>query len=429
MPNAQSAVKTRTRRDLILIGIVVLVTCLGVALDPDRIFEWVAQRRAVQLDEFLVAIVIIGTGFAIFSWRRWTDLARQIAEYKRLQAELTTMNRESSLLSETDDLLQSCLSVKEAYKIVIRHVERQLPDWSGAIGAITANRESVEIVARWGEPALAADLFAPEDCWSLRRGRLNTSSLADGELFCAHIGSSKPPYALCVPMMAQGETIGILYLDSSREASLSGSSSSVPLTESQERMIKTLAEHLALTLASLNLREKLKMQALRDPLTDLFNRRYMEESLERELRRVARKGLPLSVLMVDVDHFKQFNDSYGHEAGDVLLQNLAMTFRANLRAEDIACRYGGEEFTLILPETGLPVSLDRAEVIRQRVAQLRINHRDSTLSQVTISIGIACYPDDGDSMEKLLRAADLALYEAKSNGRDRVVVAGSLIAA
>jgi len=224
-------------------------------------------------------------------------------------------------------------------------------------------------------------------------------------------------------MIAQGETIGILYLDTGKESS-ADSRTTAALSESQERIIKTLAEHLALTLASLNLREKLKMQAIRDPLTELFNRRYMEESVERELRRSARRDLPLTVLLVDVDHFKQFNDTYGHEAGDFLLQTLATTFRANLRAEDIACRHGGEEFMLILTETPLAFGMDRADALRQKVAQLRLNYRGSTLPQVTISIGVACYPADGDSIDSLLRAADRALYEAKGNGRDRVVAAG-----
>ena len=423
MSNESTSIKTRTRQDLIFVGVAVLVLCFGVASDPDRVFEWVAQRRAVQLDEFLVAIVIIGTGFAVFSWRRWTDLSRQIAEYQRLQAELTAINRDSALLSETDDLLQSCLSVQEAYKIVIRHIESQFPAWSGAIATISTNRDTVEMVARWGNPTIAEEVFPSEDCWSLRRGRLNIAAVADGSLLCAHIGPRPPSYAVCIPMIAQGETIGILYLDTGKESS-ADSRTTAALSESQERIIKTLAEHLALTLASLNLREKLKMQAIRDPLTELFNRRYMEESVERELRRSARRDLPLTVLLVDVDHFKQFNDTYGHEAGDFLLQNLATTFRANLRAEDIACRHGGEEFMLILTETPLAFGMDRADALRQKVAQLRLNYRGSTLPQVTISIGVACYPADGDSIDSLLRAADRALYEAKGNGRDRVVAAG-----
>jgi diguanylate cyclase (GGDEF)-like protein len=416
MPKEEIPARTRTRRDLILIGVAVLIVCFAVALDPDRVFEWLAQRRAVQLDEFLVTVVVLGAGFAIFSWRRWTDLSRQVAEYKRLQTQLRDISRNSSLLSETADFLQSCLSSEEAYKIVIRHIQSQFPGSSGAICGISNERDAVKVVAQWGSPTLAEDIFPPEDCWALRRGRVNFSLAPDSKLVCAHIGPNPPTYAMCVPMMAQGETLGILYLDRSESDSAESQ-----LTEPQEQTIKTLAEHLALTLASLNLREKLRMQAIRDPLTDLFNRRYMEESLQREIRRAARKTIPLVVLMVDVDHFKQFNDSFGHEAGDQLLIELAAVFRNNLRAEDIACRFGGEEFTLILTETTLAIGIDRAEKLRQKVTEQQIDYRGQRLPQVTISIGVSCYPENGDSVESLLRSADLALYRAKRDGRNRVV--------
>jgi diguanylate cyclase (GGDEF)-like protein len=418
-----NSVKIRERKDLIRIGIVVLIVCVIVLVDPDKFFEWLAQRREAQVDEFLVAVVAIGVGFAIFSWRRWTDLSRQVAEYKRLQKELSAINREASFLSETDDLLQSCLSSDEAYKVVIRHIESQLPESSGAICSITAERDSVEVVAQWGSPALSEGQFPPKDCWGLRRGRVNVLSVGDSKLVCAHIGPTLPAYAICVPMMAQGETLGVLYLDSGK---IEGKQSEVhlqPLSEPQERVVKTLAEHLALAVANLNLRATLRMQSIRDPLTDLFNRRYMEESLDRELRRSIRKEAPLAVMMIDVDHFKQFNDSFGHEAGDVLLQSLAQMFRSQLRAEDIACRYGGEEFTLILPEASLESAGERAQQLCRTARVTDVQYRGQILQRISISIGLACYPRHGSTREALLGAADAALYRAKDEGRDRVISA------
>jgi diguanylate cyclase (GGDEF)-like protein len=413
----------KARRDFLLIAIIVVVACVAVLSDPDKVFEWVAHHKEVQVDEFLVAVVFIGTGFALFSWRRWTDLSRQVAEYKRLQTELTEINREASALSETDDLLQSCLSSEEAYNAVIRHIRSQLPGSSGAICVISNSRDLVETVAQWGDPSLAEHFFAPKDCWGLRRGRVTILSSADSQMACAHIGPDRPHYAMCVPMMAQGETLGVLYLDSGRVIGKQPDTKLAALSESQERMVKTLAEHLALAVANLNLREKLRMQSIRDPLTDLFNRRYMEESLERELRRSTRKKLPLAVMMIDVDHFKRFNDSFGHEAGDALLCELARLFRAQLRAEDIPCRYGGEEFALILPEAPLEAARERAEQLRRIANESHIQHRGNTLERVSISIGVSCYPQHGSTGEDLLRSADQALYRAKEEGRDRVVVA------
>jgi diguanylate cyclase (GGDEF)-like protein len=413
----------KARRDFALIVCVVLVACIAILSDPDKIFEWVAHHEEVQVDEFLVAVVVIGTGFAIFSWRRWTDLSRQVAEYKRLQAELTEINEEASALSETDDLLQSCLSSEEAYHAVIRHIRSQLPDSSGAICAITNSRDLVEAVAQWGKPSLTENFFALKDCWALRRGRVTVLSNHDSQMACAHIGPTPPDYAMCVPMMAQGETLGVLYLHNGRATEKKASATPLPLSESQERMVKTLAEHLALAVANLNLRESLRMQSIRDPLTDLFNRRYMEESLERELRRSMRKKLPLALMMVDVDHFKRFNDSFGHEAGDDLLRELARLLRAQLRAEDIPCRYGGEEFALILPEAAMEAALARAEDLRRTANNCQIQHRGTTLDRVSISIGVSCYPQHGTTGETLLRSADRALYRAKEEGRDRVVTA------
>jgi diguanylate cyclase (GGDEF)-like protein len=224
-------------------------------------------------------------------------------------------------------------------------------------------------------------------------------------------------------MMAQGETLGVLYVDSGKATEKQTDSKLLSMAETDERMVKTLAEHLALAVANLNLRETLRMQSIRDPLTDLFNRRYMEESLERELGRATRKKLPLAVMMLDVDHFKRFNDSFGHEVGDVLLRELARLLRAQLRAEDIPCRYGGEEFALILPEAPLEAARERAEQLCRIANESQIQHHGNTLERVSISIGVSCYPQHGTTGEALLRSADRALYRAKEEGRDRVIVA------
>ena len=413
----------RARKDLIGIAVLVSIGCIVVLLDPDRAFQWLAQHRAVQIDEFLASIVIIGSGFVVFSWRRWTDLSNQVEEYKRLQTELSALNKEVSLMSETDDLLQSCLSSDEAYKIIIRHLETQFPLLSGAIFAIAQTRDTAEVAAKWGHPALAQNVFAIKDCWGLRRGRVNISLASDPQVACTHIGSPSPLYAMCLPMMAQGETLGILYLDTG--FNIEGRARPVlkPLTESQERMVKTLAEHLALAVANLNMRETLRTQSIRDPLTGLFNRRYMEESLEREFRRSLRKESPLAAMMVDIDHFKRINDLFGHEAGDGVLREMAKLFQVQLRGEDIASRYGGEEFLLILPETGIDAALECAQRLLQATATLQLQHYGQTLDGLSISIGLSCYPQHGTTIEALVRAADTALYQAKEQGRNRVVTA------
>jgi diguanylate cyclase len=412
--------QTRSRKDLIVIGMVILIGCMVVLADPDRAFEWIASHEEVGVDEFLSTVVIIGAGFAVFSWRRWTDLSRQVAEYKRLQAELSAINRDAVMMGETDDLLQSCLSTDEAYKIIIRHLEIQFPAMSGAIFAFSQTEEIMALEANWGGPAVSHDPFPIRDCWALRRGRVNITRAADPKLACAHIGASIPGFAMCVPMMAQGETLGVLYLATGKR---DGRPETAQLTDPEQRIVKTLDEHLALAVANLNLRETLRTQSIRDPLTGLFNRRYLEESLEREFRRAMRKETPLAVLMVDIDHFKHFNDSHGHEAGDAVLRELARIFQAYLRAEDIASRCGGEEFTLVSPESDLEAAHECAVRLQTASRGIQIQHYGKTLEGVRLSIGVACYPQSGTTVASLMHAADLALYRAKELGRDRVVVA------
>ncbi len=182
------------------------------------------------------------------------------------------------------------------------------------------------------------------------------------------------------------------------------------------------AGQIALSLAKLRLRETLRLQSIRDPLTGLFNRRYMEESLARELRRAARNQRSLGAIMLDLDHFKRFNDTFDHEAGDALLRELGDFLRTRTRCEDIACRYGGEEFALILPEASVEVTRQRAERLRTEFKHLNVEHRGQSLGTVTLPLGIAVFPEHGTSVEDILWAADRALYRAKEEGRDRVVI-------
>jgi len=166
----------------------------------------------------------------------------------------------------------------------------------------------------------------------------------------------------------------------------------------------------------------LRNQSIRDPLTGLFNRRYMEETLERELRRAERTQRPLCVAMLDLDHFKEFNDTFGHEAGDVLLSELGRFLRTAIRSGDVACRYGGEEFFLIMPELAAQDVERRFDQIRDAVKRLHVTYRGQSIPGVTVSAGVATFPEHGAAGDELIRIADAALYRAKGAGRDRLVL-------
>jgi diguanylate cyclase (GGDEF)-like protein len=184
-----------------------------------------------------------------------------------------------------------------------------------------------------------------------------------------------------------------------------------------------VCEHLGLALTNIRLRESLREQSIRDPLTGLFNLRYLEETLEREISRSTRGGKPVGLMMLDVDHFKEFNDTFGHPGGDALLCELSNLLQSVTRVEDAACRYGGDEFVVLLPESPLHITLERAEEIRKAAARFNIIHEGATLDPVTLTVGVAVYPDHATDMTGLLRAADEAMYEAKHAGGDRVLVA------
>ncbi len=190
----------------------------------------------------------------------------------------------------------------------------------------------------------------------------------------------------------------------------------------QQQLAVTVSEAIKLSLSNLKLREELREQATHDALTGLFNRRYLEESLSRELHRAQRRKAPLCVVMLDLDHFKRFNDTFGHGAGDALLREFGRVLRENLRKSDISCRYGGEEFVLILPDSSLADTQQRVEQIRALVRELQIRHGEQLLGTMTVSAGVAGARAYGSTAGELLRAADQAMYAAKQAGRDRVIV-------
>jgi diguanylate cyclase (GGDEF)-like protein len=191
--------------------------------------------------------------------------------------------------------------------------------------------------------------------------------------------------------------------------------------------LQMLAETIALALANLRLRETLRNQSIRDPLTGLFNRRYLDESLDLDVARSARAGGALGVIMLDVDHFKRFNDLHGHDAGDAVLQEMGKLLSQHVRKGDVACRYGGEEFVLVLPGATAEQARARAETLRAAAQAMTLSHKGQALGAVTVSLGVAAFPDHGNDPKVILTAADAALYAAKRAGRNRIEIAGAAL--
>lgn len=340
-------------------------------------------------------------------------LRQTVAKLERYSADLAELTRYGGLL-------QNCLNPAEALALAAQTLSRLLPGTGGSVYRIRASNDYAEVVEHWGEHAAAsAALLPPEQCWALRRGQPHLLQPPDHTLCCGHIESSAASgtcSCACIPLAAQGVQLGFVHISSPDPAFLS-----------QLDMVQAAVEQLSMALHNLSLQERLRIQSIRDPLTGLFNRRYLEESLARELASCERRQLPLSLMMLDLDHFKAFNDLHGHAGGDALLAAFGQLLKAHARAEDIACRYGGEEFTLILPETGAEAALECAARLGEKVRQLHVHHLGKELPAVTVSIGIAVYRCGADDAEHLLRRADEALYRAKHEGRDRAVCGGEAV--
>jgi diguanylate cyclase (GGDEF)-like protein len=227
-------------------------------------------------------------------------------------------------------------------------------------------------------------------------------------------------------MMARGEALGVLHVQMTRNGATTKSAAAARTIANVAALAASISEYVALAVANQMLRGTLRNQAIRDPLTGLFNRRYAEETLEREIHRAARRQTSLGVIFLDVDHFKAFNDTYGHDAGDLVLQSLGVFLRAHIRIEDVACRYGGEEFLIIMSDVSLEIARQRAEILREGAKEVSLNHKGQPLGQVTLSLGVATFPKAGTTKETLLRAADAALYQAKTKGRNCVIVANEI---
>lgn len=348
------------------------------------------------------------------------DLERRVAERTRqneaANAMIAARGRDAELLGEMTGVLQIAENLDEAGMLVSRYVPSALQGTeNGALYLMRASRDHLERLSAWGNTS-SVHSFPPGQCWGMRRGQPHGSLDGAVPLTCAHICEDETPGGmLCLPLVAQGESLGMLQIGY-------GEAGDADVRRERIAAAKRVAEQLSLALANVRLRDSLREQSIRDTLTGLHNRRYLEESLHRELARSGREKQPLALFMLDVDHFKRYNDTHGHEAGDAALRELGRELRDCARDSDIVCRYGGEEFTAVLPNTGQEEASAWSERLMRKVRAMDVRLGSGTLPSVTVSMGLAIYPQHGGGVDALLKAADAALYVAKHEGRDRLRV-------
>lgn len=385
------------------------------SIQPDCSQAWCRTNKIPLHDRDGKVIGLLVTSEDITE-RRLAEQEIEIANEKLISwvNDLERRNLEANLLRQMGDLLQVSNERDEYYTIIKEYVPQLFPGTSGALFITSNSQSNVEAMTIWGDDLQSETSFSPGDCWAMRRGRIYQGKSTSPGLNCRHIKKPFVGHYIEIPMVASGEMIGVLHVEQREEI--------LPIEKIQD-LAHSLAEHLSLSLSNLKLRETLRTQSIRDALTGLFNRRYMEESLTREIPRATRKNTPVGIIMLDIDHFRDFNDTYGHDAGDVVLREIGAQLQSQVRGEDITCRYGGEEFILILPEANREVTVQRAERIREIIKSIRVEYRRQPLGVISISLGVAIFPEHSTTVDGILKKADEALYHAKHNGRDRVEVA------
>jgi diguanylate cyclase (GGDEF)-like protein len=388
------------------------------------------SSKANQVEEVnsfgaLLVLAFTVSAIALLFWR--FQNAQITAEMAKAEQKALARHRDDfHLLNEMGNRLRTCLTVADAYAVIADFAQQLFPNISGALYVINSMPGIFGTAITWGEspPRLPGHSLSSEKCWALRKGQVYASedSFSHGEL-CPYLGQPKPQDYLCIPLLAQGQILGILHLRSSKPPQTSEAQLSDISVSFKRELAETVAEHIALALANLRLQEILQEQAIHDPLTGLVNRWSLEETFKRELDRATRRKMTVGVMILDIDNFKLFNDTFGHAAGDAVLIEFSALLMAYVRGEDISCRYGGEEFLLIFPEASLHNTRRRAEQLQKEIQRMSVQYQGQSLPAITVSIGIASFPEHGGTVASLLAAADSALYRAKNDGRNRLVVA------
>jgi diguanylate cyclase (GGDEF)-like protein len=350
---------------------------------------------------------------------RFTEMLKR--SNQRLEETLLEQKNNLSVMqyfSQMNGMLQCCISNEEANTIISNFCQKIFPTTSGALYLSSSGRSYYELFTSWNKPQSVDDLFATNDCWALRRSQIYFVEDVKNELVCNHLKEKERGASLCLPLIALSETIGLLCIEvNSHDAEAQQQFNAEP----KRLLAIRMAEQIALSLANIQLRQTLRDQSICDPLTKLYNRRYFIEMFNRELPRAIRKNLQFGIVIIDVDHFKKFNDTYGHDAGDMVLQAVSDLLKQTSQQHDIACRWGGEEFALFIQDTSAEKLKKRLERLKHMLSELSIQYEGKTLPHVTVSQGVALFPLHGNTLEKLISAADSSVYQAKNNGRDRIV--------
>ncbi len=345
------------------------------------------------------------------------ELQRVNQEMNENIAHLEKLNKSLMVINDMGEMLQRCFSDEDVFGVIKDFSEKFFVGCSGALYLIDKELHQLNAVMRFGEVSLQ-DSFMKEDCWALRMSSQYLSDMRQSHLACKHFDfkTYEPAAGLCVPLIFQDKFLGVYSLLLTAEEQVE-----------TRQLALIVANRAAATLANVRLVEKLRQQSLIDPLTGLSNRRHMTSVLTEKFSHSTECETHFAVVMIDLDNFKELNDSHGHQAGDVVLEKVGHFLSTRIRSTDTACRYGGDEFTLIMPGMSLKDVIARTKMLFSDMQHLSFVSDGQVFYRVEASIGIACFPEHGQTYDQILQAADAALYKAKERGRNQVVVANEIL--
>lgn len=353
--------------------------------------------------------------------RKSKHLAQKInIKLKRTLKSLIKSNAEASELTEMFSFLQTCENTADSLEVCSKYCKKIFPNANGAIYLMTNDKTELKLGVTWGDVLNKPEYLSLGSCWAIQNDRIYTTFKPGEELICNHVTQDiQSLYGYCCsPLRGHGETIGLIYFEFPQQES---HTSPMKIPE-LKRLIAHLSDGIGLALSNIQLRQNLIDQSIHDPLTELYNRRFLDETFKKTIGLATRKNLSIAILMIDIDFFKKYNDTYGHEAGDIILKNIGKYLRENIREYNIASRFGGEEFVVVLLDISLEDALKRAEAIRSNIEKMELTYQGQFLPAIHISIGVSFFPENGKDPDTLINAADKALYMAKEQGRNRVMV-------
>jgi diguanylate cyclase (GGDEF)-like protein/PAS domain S-box-containing protein len=373
--------------------------------------RWQGTSLAPVRDQDGTIVAVVGIGRDLTAHKEAEDaLAEANAQLEARIGVIERVSSQISALNRLGQMLQGCRNEMDAYEVFGSIAEELFPGMSGCLATREENGDLLDVVAEWGDADTFEKTFSIEACWALRLGRAYETDR--GRMQADHLHLGEEDSALCVPLTVGGRSLGLLSVTSKDPEDTHG--------EIAQQHAVSVAEQTALVLGNLRLRQRLEDQAVHDALTGLYNRRFFEETFRREHHRATRNGENLAVVLMDIDRLKNYNDDHGHAAGDEVLRASAAVMVGAIRREDAACRIGGDEFVVLLPGASADEALEKAEEIRNEIGNLTLSHGERLLEPITLSVGVAVFPEDGLQIDDLMATADGALHQAKEAGRNRV---------